>query len=161
MTRRLRTTLTAAAAGAAVLGAVALALPADAATAVVQFSKIQYNSPGADTRSNTSLVNEYVRITNKSTQSINLLKWTLKDAAGHTYTFPSHTFGPGKTVYVHTGKGTDGRSPSGQVDSAHLYWNSGAYIWNNDKDTATLRSASTRVYDSCSWSRSGTGVTYC
>ena len=158
---RLRTTLTAAAAGAAVLGTVALALPADAATAVVQFTRMQYDSPGKDTRTNASLNAEYIRITNRSTSSINLLKWTIKDAAGHTYTFPSHTFGPGKTVYVHTGKGTDGRDPSGRPDSAHLYWNSGAYIWNNDKDTATLRSASTRLYDTCSWSRTGTGATAC
>ena len=161
MTRRMRTTLTAAAAGAAVLGTVALALPADAATAVVQFTRIQYDSPGTDNRTNASLVNEYLRITNRSTSSINLLKWTIKDAAGHTYTFPSHTFGPGKTVYVHTGKGTNGRNPAGQPDSAHLYWNSGAYIWNNDKDTATLRSASTRLYDTCSWRSRGTGATSC
>jgi hypothetical protein len=158
---RLRTILTAAAAGAAVLGTVALALPADAATAVVQVTRIQYDSPGKDTRTNASLNAEYIRITNRSASSINLLKWTIKDAAGHTYTFPSHTFGPGKTVYVHTGKGTDGRNPSGRPDSAHLYWNSGAYIWNNDKDTATLRSASTRLYDTCSWSRTGTGATAC
>ena len=97
-----------------------------------------------------------LRRSNKSTTSVNLLKWTIKDAAGHTYTFPSHTFGPGKTVYVHTGKGTNGRP-----DSAHLYWNSGNYIWNNDKDTATLRSASGRAYDTCSWTKPGTGVTYC
>ncbi len=62
---------------------------------------------------------------------------------------------------MHTGKGTNGRNPSGQPDSAHLYWNSGAYVWNNDKDTATLRSASTRLYDTCAWRAKGTGVTYC
>ncbi len=161
MTRRMRTTLTAAAAGTAVLGGVALALPADAATAVIQFSRIQYDSPGTDNRTNTSLNNEYIRITNRSSSSVNLLKWTIKDAAGHTFTFPSHTFGPGRTVYVHTGKGTNGRNPSGQPDSAHLYWNSGAYIWNNDKDTATLRSASTRIYDTCRWTTRGSGSTSC
>ena len=64
-------------------------------------------------------------------------------------------------MYVHTGKGTDGYNPSGQRDSAHLYWNSGAYIWNNDKDTATLRSASTRIYDTCAWKSPNSGTTFC
>jgi non-ribosomal peptide synthetase component F len=161
MKRRLRVIMIAAAAGAAVLATVAIALPADAATAVVQFTKIQYDSPGKDTRTNASLVNEYLRITNKSKSSVNLVKWTIKDAAGHTYTFPSHTVGAGKTVYVHTGKGTNGKNPSGKPDAPHLYWNSGNYIWNNDKDTATLRSASGRVYDTCSWKKPGSGATSC
>jgi Lamin Tail Domain len=155
MNRRLRYSL-AAVTGAAVLGTLAVALPAEAATAVVQFSKIQFNSPGTDSRSNASLVSEYIRITNKSKTSLNLIKWTIKDAAGHTFTFPSHSIGAGKTVYIHTGRGTNGRP-----DSAHLYWNSGNYIWNNDKDKATLRSASGRIYDTCAWTKPGSGITYC
>jgi hypothetical protein len=155
MNRRSRI-IVSAAAGAAVLGTVALALPADAATAVLQFNKIQYDSPGSDNRSNSSLVNEYLRIVNRSKTSVDLGRYTVKDAAGHTFTFPSQTVKAGKTVYVHTGKGTNGRP-----DIAHLYWNSGNYVWNNDKDTATLRSATGRVYDTCSWSRTGSGVTSC
>jgi hypothetical protein len=140
---------------------VTFALPADAATAVVQFSKIQYDSPGTDNRSNASLVGEYVRITNKSTTTINLEKWTLRDAAWHVYTFPKHTFGPNGTVYVHTGKGTNGKQPNGTADSARLYQQRGAYVWNNDGDTATLRSASGRTYDTCKWTMKGSGYTAC
>ncbi len=143
---------------AAVLG---FALPADAATAVVQFTKIQFDSPGTDTRSNASLVGEYVRITNKSTQRINLKQWTLVDASNHKFTFPDHSFGPGGTVYVHTGKGTNGKQPNGTPDSARLYQQRGAYVWNNDGDTATLRSASGRLSDTSKWTTRGTGVTSC
>jgi hypothetical protein len=160
MNRRLK--LTALAAGMALLtgGIVYAALPADAATADVQFSRIDYNPAGTDTRSNKSLIAEYVRLTNRSAFAVNLSKWTLKDAAGHKFTFPSHIIGAHKTVYVHTGKGANGYYPAGRRDSPHLYWNSGNYIWNNTGDIATLRSASGRIYDTCSW-KSGGATTYC
>jgi hypothetical protein len=132
-----------------------MALPADAATAVMEFSKIQYNSPGTDNRSNISLNAEYVRITNNGTVNANLQNWTLRDKAGHVFKFPSVTVKPGQRLYVHTGSGTDFKP-----DSQHLYWKSGNYIWNNTGDTATLRSASGRVYDTCSW-RNGHRVTNC
>jgi hypothetical protein len=148
-----RTKLLASIAGAAALagGIVYAAMPADAATADVQFSVIYYDSPGKDTRSNASLVAEYVRLTNRSAFPVNLAKWTLADKAGHKFTFPSHAVGAHRTVYIRTGHGTNGRTPAGKADSAQLYWNSGNYIWNNDGDTATLKSGSGRVYDSCSW----------
>jgi hypothetical protein len=115
---------------------------------------------GRGHRSNKSLVAEYVRLTNRSAFAVNLSKWTLKDAAGHKFTFPSHIIGAHKTVYIHTGKGANGYYPAGRRDSPHLYWNSGNYIWNNTGDTATLRSASGRIYDTCSW-KSGGATTYC
>jgi hypothetical protein len=156
-------TLLAAAFGAALLagGLTYAALPADAAaTADVQFSRIDYNSPGVDNRSNVSLVAEYVRLTNRSPFAVNINKWTLKDKAGRTFTFPSYVVGAHKTVYLHTGKGKNGFYPAGTVNHPHFYWQSGTYIWNNTGDTATLRSASGRVYDTCSW-KSGGATTYC
>jgi hypothetical protein len=32
-----------------------------------------------------------------------------------------------------------------------VYWGSGNYIWNNTGDTATLRNASGKTLDTCSW----------
>jgi hypothetical protein len=135
----------------AVASAVVAALPADAATAVMEFSKIQYNSPGPDDRSNASLNAEYVRITNNGAVSANLLGWTLRDKSGHVFKFPALLVKPGQRVYVHT---------NFKPDTQHLYWKSSAYIWNNTGDTATLRSGSGRTYDTCSWGN-GSGVTYC
>jgi hypothetical protein len=133
-----------------VTGAIVYAvLPADAATATadIQFSRIDYNSPGKDTRSNASLNAEYVRITNRSAFSVNLSKWTLKDKQKHTFTFPAMTLRARQALFIHTGKGT--------ATGKHLYWRSGNYVWNNTGDTATLRSASGRVYDVCSFKASG------
>jgi hypothetical protein len=44
---------------------------------------------------------------------------------------------------IRTGKGKSGTSIR--------YWGSGAYIWNNDKDTAYLRNASKKLIDSCAY----------
>ncbi|WP_212988666.1 lamin tail domain-containing protein [Actinoplanes auranticolor] len=161
MNRRLRITV-AAAAGAAVLGTVAVALPADAATPNLQFHLIQFDSPSnPDTNANSSVNGEFVRIYNNSTFSARLDRFTIKDAAGYTFTFPAHVIGAKKTVYVHTGKGTNGRKPDGTRDSARLYQQRGWHIWNNTGDTATLRSSSGRVYDTCRWTSRGTGKTTC
>lgn len=122
----------------------------------IQFTKIVYNSPGADTASNTSLNGEYVRLTNKTTRTIDLRNWTVRDAAGHVYRISStHLLRAGKTMYLHTGKGTNGRP-----DSAHRYWGRTGYIWNNGGDTAILRTSSNRTIDSCKWG-AGSGTTYC
>jgi Lamin Tail Domain len=140
----------------AVLLAAAVMLPASAATDVIEFSTIQYDPPGKDNPSNVRLNGEYVTITNSGSAVADLDGWTLQDAAGQVFTFPRHLVYPGGTVYVHTGRGLNGRP-----DAAHLYWKSGRYIWDNDGDTATLRSASGRVYDSCTWARAGTGMISC
>jgi hypothetical protein len=161
MNRRLRITL-AVAAGATVLGTVAIALPANAATPNLQFHLLQFDSPSnPDTTATSSVNGEFVRIYNNSTFAASLDRFTISDAAGHTFTFPSRVLGAKKTVYIHTGKGTDGRQPNGTPDSARLYQQRGWHIWNNTGDTATLRSSSGRVYDTCKWTSRGTGRTTC
>ena len=146
-----------------IVSALALALgtallaasPAEAATPAVMITKVYYNSPGTDTRSNSSLNAEWVRMTNERTYNINLRGWTLRDKAGHIYRFGTYTLRPGKNVYVHTGHGTNGRP-----DYQHVYWGSGNYIWNNTGDTAYLRNGSGTSIDSCSWGSTSSYV-YC
>ena len=95
-------------------------------------------------------------MTNNTRSAIQLKSWTVRDKAGHVYTFKtSYSLGAGKRVYLHTGKGTDGRP-----DAQHRYQNSGNYIWNNTGDTAYLRNAAGKTIDTCSWT-SGTAPTYC
>ena len=132
-------------------GLVALASPAHAASAL-QFGRIYFDSPGTDTRTNTSLNAEWAIVKNVSTVTRCLTGWTVKDAAGHTYKFGSLCLGAGKYVYLHTGRGTN--------SATHRYWNSGNYIWNNTGDTAYVRNASGTLIDSCSWGSRGS-YTYC
>jgi hypothetical protein len=129
-------------------------VPAGPKAGDVQFSLVQYNSPGKDTTSNKSLNGEYWRITNKTRATINLKFWTVKDRAGNTYRFPSHTLAAGRYVLVATGKGTTNKP------SSWRYWGRSGHLLNNTGDALYLRSSSGKVIDSCSW-RNGSGRTAC
>ncbi|MFI5642049.1 lamin tail domain-containing protein [Streptomyces goshikiensis] len=132
------------AAGAAITAATVLLLPGQAhAAGALRISKIWYDSPGSDTGSTASLNGEWVQITNSTTGTVSLKGWTLTDASRHTYTFPTFTLKPGKTVTVKTGRGTN--------TSTVLYQQRGAYVWNNDKDTATLRRAGGALHHTCAY----------
>jgi hypothetical protein len=138
-----------------VLSALALAvlilvLTASAASAAVKIAKIQYNSPGSDDGSNSSLNAEYVVLANTGSKAISLTNWTLRDAANHVYDFAAFKLGAGKSVTIHTGKGKDTKT--------NLYWGSGWYIWNNDGDTATLKTGKGHTVDTCGYSGGDTSV---
>ena len=135
----------------AALTPVALAAPADASSAV-RFAKIQYNSPGTDNRSNSSLNAEWVTITNHASTRRTLTGWTLRDASGHVYRFPTFGLAAGSSVRVHTGTGSNG--------TYNLYWRASNYIWNNSGDKATLKNSAGTTLDTCSWG-SGSGSVYC
>lgn len=135
---------------AAAAAALLSAAPAQAAGAL-KISKIYYNSPGTDNRSKSSLNAEYVVVTNGTAAPVQLKGYVLSDAENHRYTFGSFTLGKGKSVKVHTG--------SGKNTATDVYWGSGNYIWNNTKDTATLKKPSGAVVSKASYN-STTKVAY-
>jgi ABC-type Fe3+-hydroxamate transport system substrate-binding protein len=139
---------------AAVACSVALAAPspADAASSI-QLGKIQYNAPGSDTATNTSVNGEYVVVKNLSSRSITLTGWTVRDAQSHVYTFGSYALPAYKSVTLHTGKGTNG--------ALVRYWGLSYHVWNNTGDTATIRTAGGTLLDTCRWTTSGAGYTGC
>jgi hypothetical protein len=63
-------------------------------------------------------------------ETTTLTGWTPRDQ--HTTSSGSGTFklAAGKSVTIHTGKGSGDRND--------LYWGSSEYVWNNDGDRATL-----------------------
>ncbi|AGZ46063.1 lamin tail domain-containing protein [Actinoplanes friuliensis] len=135
------------AAGAPAVAAAALeagAPAAAAATPSLSFHGAQYDSPGKDTRSPASLVNEWISLINTGSAPVDLSGYTIRDESNHVYTFGDVTIaGSGGRIWLRTGEGTrSGRN---------LFWGSGIYIWNNTGDTATLRTAAGRNVDSCSW----------
>jgi Lamin Tail Domain len=140
----------------ATLGCAALvtivAVPAEA-TSPIQFGRIQYNSPGTDTRANASVNGEYVVIRNLGKTAKSLTGWTVRDAASHVYKFGTFTLGAGKSVALHTGKGTNTASTR--------YWGLGWHVWNNTGDKAYLRNASGTGMDYCAWTSNGAGYKYC
>lgn len=129
--------------------------PPVTATGAIQFTRIQYDAPGRDTGSNTSLNGEWVRLTNKTKQTVNLKNWTVRDAAGHEYKITnSHSLAAGASVTVKTGRGTNG------TPVATRYWGSRGHIWNNGGDTASLQDATGKTIDSCKWTKDA-NVTTC
>jgi hypothetical protein len=149
-----RTTAVAAATGIALglLGPVTAATQAQALPAVMVY-KVQYDSPGSDTGSNTSLNAEYVVLKNTTRSNRVITGWTLRDRTGYTYRFPTFTLKAGATVTIRTGRGT--------ATSTNRYYNRSWYVWNNTGDTAYLRNASGSLVDTCAWSSTGAGYRYC
>ncbi|WP_405797204.1 lamin tail domain-containing protein [Streptomyces sp. NBC_01506] len=137
-----RTLSTVAATAAVVAGTVLLPSQAQAVGSVHLY-KIYYDSPGTDSRSNASLNGEYVQIRNTTTSAVSLTGWTVVDGSSHTYTFGSYSLGRGKTVTVRTGTGTN--------TATNRYQGRAAYVWNNDRDTATLKKRTGARVDTCSY----------
>ncbi len=125
------------------------ALPAPA-LAAVRITRAQYDSPGSDTGSNSSLNAEYVVLKNTGNRAMSLTGWTLRDTAGHVYRFGTFKLRAGRAVTVHTG--------SGGNTGGHRYWDADGYVWNNDGDRATLKNRSGSVIDRCSWSGGSTAT---
>jgi P pilus assembly chaperone PapD len=137
----------------AVTSSLVTVTPADAA-GVVQFTRIQYDSPGTDTRSNASLNAEYVQVKNGTTRTVNLYRWYVRDVTGYVYRFASNFYlRPGATVTIRTGRGTN--------TATNRYWGRAGYVWNNTGDTAYLRTPSGALMDSCKWTRTAPGYKYC
>ncbi|GLU47458.1 lamin tail domain-containing protein [Nocardiopsis ansamitocini] len=140
-----------------------MATPAEAAPAL-QFTFVAYDSPGTDNRSNSSLNAEYVVIKNTTKKAVNLKGYVLHDAPStankskgrkwnYAYTFGSFSLAAGKSVTVRTG--------SGGNTATTRYWNFRQYVWNNDRDTATLLNAKGAKVDTCSWTTTKPGSTKC
>ena len=131
--------------------------PTTPAVGSVQFTKIQYDSPGVDSGSNSSLNTEWVRLTNKTKAKINLNGWTVRDAAGIVYKFTGTlNLAAGGSILVQTGKGTN--------TATRRFWNRAGrtgYVWNNAGDTATLRTNANKTIDTCKWTTAASGNTTC
>jgi phosphatidylserine/phosphatidylglycerophosphate/cardiolipin synthase-like enzyme len=96
--------------------------PAAAGQATITF--IDANPPAS--------LDEYVLIRNNG-GTLDMAGWTLRDLAGHIYTFPAFRLPGNSEVRVWVKNGTN--------DSSNLYWGLAQPVWNNGGDTASLRDA--------------------
>lgn len=124
--------------------AVGVVGPVESAPAV-RFTTVQYDQPGNDLPvTNFKLNGEWIRVKNTSRRPKLLAGWKIKDNTGFTFVFPrGYRLGAGKTVTIHTGKGSN--------RAGHLYWKQGNYVWNNTGDKARLITAAGGAVDSCRW----------
>jgi hypothetical protein len=131
--RRILTTL---------LSTVLLLTVATPSGAAIRFDKIRYDPAGKDTRSNAQLRAEFVVLKNTGDTPRHLGGWRLRDRTGYVYRIPQgFRLQPGRIVRIRTGKGSN--------DGNDLYWQRGWYVWNNDKDRATLKNRTGTVVDRC------------
>lgn len=145
-------TLALGAAASPLAGAGAAPDPGHERVGSIRIDFVRYDPAGSDNGSNGHVNKEVVQIKNTTGQPRRMKGWTLRDKTGHRYTFPKTTLKPGRTVTVHTGKGSD--------KPRQRYWDQGYYVWNNDGDKATLRTDDGRQIDACSWN-DGDGNTNC
>ena len=73
-----------------------------------------------------------------------MTNWSLCDAQGNCFVFPSFTLSAGALVYVRTGTGVN--------DGDDLYWGRSQPVWDNSGDTATLRNGGGAVMDTYTYS---------
>ena len=82
---------------------------------------------------------EYVQIRNDDAISIQLANWTLRDQAGHTFTFPAHLIQPGQTCRIYTGEH--------HPEWCGFSYGSSSAIWNNGGDCAYLHDPTATLID--------------
>jgi len=131
----------------AVLCGFAMLALAPSAPAAIRITKIYFDSPGADTGSNSSLNAEWIRLKNTGSRARSLSGWTIRDTSSHVYRFGTYRLGAGLTVTVHTGSGSN--------TARNRYWRLDYYVWNNDGDRATLKNKAGTVIDRCRYSGAG------
>ncbi|MFB1044440.1 lamin tail domain-containing protein [Streptomyces chrestomyceticus] len=120
-------------------------LPAPHRSPVV-IGAVQADSPGRDDGSNRSLNAEWVTVKNTSHRPVNLKNWTLTSERTHqTYRFRHLRLGGRQEVRVHTGHGRD--------TWRDVYQDRRTYVWDNHRDTATLRNDHHRIIDTKHWGR--------
>ncbi|WP_327286871.1 lamin tail domain-containing protein [Streptomyces sp. NBC_01198] len=129
----------------------AAALPASAADhgrsgparSRVVIGDVHHAGRGSDVRSNRSLNEEWVTVTNKGRHSVRLDRWTLTDADHHVYRFGHVSLRGHQSVRIHTGNGRN--------TDRDLYQDRRASVFDKSRDTATLRDGRGHVVDTESW----------
>ena len=108
------------------------------AAAGVVIDHVEFDPAGRD------YTGEFVLIKNTAATSVDLTRWTLRDAgAKHKFVFPPFLLGANDLVRLWTRRGIN--------DRANLYWDSTGAIWNNSGDTAILQDAGGKQVSSYSF----------
>jgi hypothetical protein len=105
-------------------------VPQPAAVVIVN---IFYDGAGANEP------DEYVEIRNDGGTAAQLFNWTLSDESAHVFTFPDFSFQPGQTCRIYTNEN--------HPEWCGFSYGSGAAIWNNGGDCATLRDENGQLVD--------------
>jgi hypothetical protein len=84
-------------------------------------------SPTASGGAFENLHEEYIVLRNGTDDRLALEGWTVADGANHEFDFGDVTLDPGGVVHLHTGE----RPADDDDEGTHVYWGSGAAVWND------------------------------
>jgi hypothetical protein len=91
----------------------------------VEVAGVEFDPAGPDVAS------EHVILRNRTSSTVNLEGWTVRDLAQHVYTFGPRTLAAGAVVRLWTGPGTE--------DANNVHAGRRAAIWNNRGDSVIVR----------------------
>lgn len=97
---------------------------------------IYANAPGEDTK---NVNGEWVEIKNRTSYSVQLEHFVLKDESNNEFIFPNISLPGGSIIRVFSGFGKNTKNA--------LYWGNDHPIWNNDFDTAYLFDSQYKLVD--------------
>lgn len=138
---------------------------ATAAAPAIKFATWRVDLPGTDRVTAANLNAEYITLTNTTTKARNIGGYRVSDAGSkHTFIVPKgFVLGAKKTVTLRSGKGARNATNLyfGQAVGGVRPVSRNGFVWNNGKETATLRSAAGSVVHTCSYTRTKAGLKHC
>ena len=99
------------------------------------------NAPGNDSD---NINGEYLRVTNITSNTLNLKEYHIQSIRGDTWPFPDLEIPAGHTVKIHSGRGYHQRNPEKQLE---ICLGNHRPIWDNEKDRATIYDSNGKVHD--------------
>jgi len=121
-------------------------------------ARIHFDPHGRDSGSNDHRNEEYIVIRNDGSAPVSVRGWTIEDLGPeHVYRFRRRTIlRPGWRVVLHSGRGKDHDQdciggPSCPPFTHDNFWDQQDYVWDNDRDRATLRRADRTLVDQCGY----------
>ncbi|AEW92613.1 MULTISPECIES: lamin tail domain-containing protein [Streptomycetaceae] len=152
--RLLRALGTAVATVAVAVTSAAVPVAADAAPPARQHGNVHFDQIRYRPLDDRGVNGQWVKLTNDRHYTVDLRGWTLDERHDRRhFVLPEHRLRPGASVWIYSGRGHD--------SGANIYLGSRGYVWRWNGDTATLRNAHHTRIDTCSWNRTGDGITHC
>ena len=145
------------------------------ASAAIRITRINFNPDGRDTGTKEHLRKEFIVIKNTGARRVLIDGWRLHDAGrDHTYEFGNTDrwpdaftdlrLKPGEFVRLHSGRGQDtatAETHSNRPTHYDFYWDVENYVWNNDRDRATLKRPNRKIADRCAYTSSADSPVAC
>ncbi|MCA9572233.1 MAG: lamin tail domain-containing protein, partial [Myxococcales bacterium] len=104
-------------------------------------TSLHANAEGDDTK---NVNGESFRMVNLQAEPLNVIGWTVSNAAGRSFVLPDLTIPPGHTVQIRSGHGDPQRDPAKQLV---IHLGSDVPVWDDHADRLTVYDRYERIVD--------------